>query len=144
MDSAITFLRSDSKVALIPAINIVSVAIQRRLGQKKLDFLKKGKKRIKRKTPAVTRVEEWTSAETGVGAAIAAGSQLEKGICALFVIAATVIAIVILAERGDVQKNKMFQWPWERAHAILRRIITSPTRLARIVNIPAAKDFAFW
>jgi len=33
----------------------------------------------------VTRVDEWTSAETGVGAAIAAGSQAENGICALLV-----------------------------------------------------------
>lgn len=33
-----------------------------------------------RNTPAVTRVEECTKALTGVGAAIAAGSQLEKGI----------------------------------------------------------------
>ena len=33
-------------------------------------------------------MDEWTSAEIGVGAAIAAGSQLEKGICALFVMAA--------------------------------------------------------
>lgn len=41
---------------------------------------KKGKKRIIRNTPAVTSVEEWTRAETGVGAAMAAGSQLEKGI----------------------------------------------------------------
>jgi hypothetical protein len=30
-------------------------------------------------------VEEWTSAETGVGAAIAAGNQAEKGIWALLV-----------------------------------------------------------
>lgn len=40
----------------------------------------------------MTRVDECTSAETGVGAAIAAGSHLEKGICALFVIAAIKIA----------------------------------------------------
>lgn len=33
-------------------------------------------------------MDEWTRAETGVGAAIAAGSQLENGIWALFVIAA--------------------------------------------------------
>ena len=39
-----------------------------------------------RKRPAVTRVEEWTRAEIGVGAAIAAGSQGEKGKRALFVI----------------------------------------------------------
>jgi hypothetical protein len=36
-------------------------------------------------TPAVTKVEEWTRADTGVGAAMAAGSQALKGICALFV-----------------------------------------------------------
>jgi hypothetical protein len=36
--------------------------------------------------PAVTRVEEWTKAEIGVGAAIANGSQGEKGYKALFVI----------------------------------------------------------
>lgn len=38
-------------------------------------------------------MDEWTSADTGVGAAIAAGSQLEKGICALLVIAAKIIKI---------------------------------------------------
>jgi hypothetical protein len=37
-------------------------------------------KRISKYTPAVTKVEECTKAETGVGAAIAAGSQDEKGI----------------------------------------------------------------
>lgn len=31
-------------------------------------------------TPAVTSVDECTSADTGVGAAMAAGSQLENGI----------------------------------------------------------------
>jgi len=39
----------------------------------------------------VTNVEECTKAETGVGAAIAAGSQAENGICALLVIAASKI-----------------------------------------------------
>ena len=33
----------------------------------------------------MTKVEEWTKAETGVGAAIAAGNHALKGICALFV-----------------------------------------------------------
>jgi len=36
--------------------------------------------RISKYTPAVTRVEEWTSADTGVGAAMAAGSHAENGI----------------------------------------------------------------
>ncbi len=39
-----------------------------------------------RKRPDVTRVDEWTRAEIGVGAAIAAGSQGEKGKIALLVI----------------------------------------------------------
>lgn len=41
-------------------------------------------------------MEEWTSALTGVGAAIAAGSQLENGIWALFVIPARRIHRIIL------------------------------------------------
>jgi hypothetical protein len=47
--------------------------------------------RIRRYTPAVTKVEEWTNEETGVGAAIAAGSQAENGIWALLVIAAATL-----------------------------------------------------
>lgn len=43
-------------------------------------------------------MEEWTSAETGVGAAIAAGSHLEKGICALFVMPATIMERIIKYE----------------------------------------------
>lgn len=42
-------------------------------------------------------MEEWTSAETGVGAAMAAGSHLENGICALFVIAAIEIRPAVRA-----------------------------------------------
>ena len=47
----------------------------------------------------MTRVEECTRAETGVGAAIAAGSQAEKGICALLVMAAIVIVRTTYADR---------------------------------------------
>ena len=54
-----------------------------------------GKNRNNKKIPAVTSVEEWTNAEIGVGAAIAAGSQEENGIWALLVIAATKILIGI-------------------------------------------------
>ena len=45
-------------------------------------------------TPAVTKVDECTRADTGVGAAIAAGSHLENGIWALFVMAAPIINII--------------------------------------------------
>lgn len=34
---------------------------------------------MERYKPAVTRVEEWTNAEIGVGAAIAKGNQGENG-----------------------------------------------------------------
>jgi hypothetical protein len=44
----------------------------------------------------VTKVEECTRAETGVGAAIAAGNQEEKGIWALLVIAAKTISPAII------------------------------------------------
>lgn len=47
-------------------------------------------RRMLKNTPAVTRVEECTKEETGVGAAIAAGSQAENGIWALFVNAAAI------------------------------------------------------
>lgn len=47
-------------------------------------------KRIWRYTPAVTRVKEWTKADTGVGAAIAAGSQALNGIYALLVMRAAI------------------------------------------------------
>jgi hypothetical protein len=56
------------------------VANPAKKARSKISFLIRGEKRIIRNTPAVTRVEEWTRAETGVGAAIAAGSQALKGI----------------------------------------------------------------
>lgn len=78
------------------------------MGQKFIKQLK----RIKRQTPAVTRVDECTNAETGVGAAIAAGSQLENGIWALLVIAAKTRRIVTIKSSLECQKYKKFQWPW--------------------------------
>ena len=45
------------------------------------------------KIPAVTSVLEWTSLDTGVGAAIAAGSHDLKGYCLLLVAAARRIAV---------------------------------------------------
>lgn len=42
-------------------------------------------KRITKNTPAVTNVDEWTNAEIGVGAAIAAGNQFLNGNWALLV-----------------------------------------------------------
>ena len=62
---------------------------------------KLGPRRIRRYTPAVTRVEEWTRAETGVGAAIAAGNQALKGIWALLVEAARTRLSTRISEIGS-------------------------------------------
>lgn len=101
-------------------------------------------KRINKYTPAVTKVEEWTSAETGVGAAIAAGSQAEKGIWALLVIAAnktrrgTQFLNSDLLKRAQILKLKS---PIDTNQAIESKIQTSPTRLDNTVIIPALLDF---
>ena len=63
----------------------------------------KGTIRSNKYTPAVTRVEECTRAETGVGAAMAAGSQALKGIWALFVQAASLKHISKTS--GEVAKD---------------------------------------
>lgn len=52
--------------------------------------------RIIIKTPAVTRVDECTNAEIGVGAAIAIGNHAENGNCALFEQAATSNSNIII------------------------------------------------
>jgi hypothetical protein len=111
---------------------------------KKWSWFRNGKNRIKRKIPPVTSVEEWTKAETGVGASIAAGSQLEKGIWALFVIPAIVREIIIIGDKSFIHTLVIIQFPFCKSQAILTRIKTSPIRLVRAVYIPAAKDLGFW
>lgn len=86
VDKATTFFKSVSKLATNPAISIVVTPIINMVRNKTLSFTI-GRNRMSRNTPAVTRVDECTKADTGVGAAIAAGSQAEKGIWALLVIA---------------------------------------------------------
>jgi len=95
-------------------------------------------------TPAVTRVDECTKADTGVGAAIAAGNQLENGICALFVIAAHVINITCGINHLDGYILIISQWPWLRVIAIANKIATSPSRFVKAVNILAAIEDGFW
>jgi hypothetical protein len=58
VESAIIFLKSVSKVAAIPAVVMVKAAARRRINLKGLESFNKGKKRIRRNTPAVTSVEE--------------------------------------------------------------------------------------
>ncbi len=71
---------------LIPPVNAVNPEINIIVGNRLFndDW---GVYRIRRKIPAVTSVDEWTRADTGVGAAMASGNHLLKGLCALFVIA---------------------------------------------------------
>lgn len=90
----------------------------------------------------MTNVDEWTNDDTGVGAAIAAGSHAEKGIWALLVIAAsrTQTEIIYFAFLSSVKLNELFAAV--KAIAIIRA--TSPTRLLRTVNIPAPYDLVFW
>lgn len=84
VERAIIFFMSISKIAAPPATSIVRAPRNINTSSKE-NLIKSVFIRINRYTPAVTRVEECTSADTGVGAAIAAGSQAEKGIWALLV-----------------------------------------------------------
>jgi len=79
----------------------------------------------------------------GVGAAIAAGNHLEKGIWALFVIAAVITSREVIKDRGVVYTEGS-QFPWWNSIAMESRIRASPTRLVRAVIIPAASDLLFW
>jgi len=56
-------------------------------------------------------VDEWTRADTGVGAAIAAGSQLENGIWALLVIPAIIMVSVMAWENELDHMFVMVQCP---------------------------------
>lgn len=94
--------------------------------------------RIIKKTPAVTKVEEWTRDLTGVGAAMAIGSHEENGICALLVEAAIIIKKDDkLNNLFDSCKNKVrFKDPI--IHRSLDAIIIkkSPIRFERTVTNP--------
>ena len=91
-------------------------------------------------------MDEWTRAETGVGAAIAAGNQLLNGIWALLVIAAIIIIVIRVVVFGKAEKNgdKINQCPCDNIQIIAKRIRTSPIRLVKAVIMPAAKDLLFW
>jgi hypothetical protein len=86
---------SISKKAAVLAINIVNdPTIMTKIF--KFNLTRSLSKRKSRYTPAVTKVEECTNEETGVGAAIAAGSQALNGICALFVREANITTTIMV------------------------------------------------
>lgn len=97
--------------------------------------------RISKNTPAVTKVEECTRDETGVGAAIASGSHLIHGKSALLVAAAINTRLltrplmwagplVIVGAKVDI-----------KATHITLTIKTSPTRLeTTVISLLALAD----
>ena len=80
VERATIFLASSSFAAAMAARKAVRLPNPPNHGFKVFMSLRKS-----RYTPAVTKVEECTKEDTGVGAAIAAGSHLLKGSCALLV-----------------------------------------------------------
>jgi len=108
------------------------------------DMAKVSLNRKSKYTPAVTSVEECTKEETGVGAAMAAGSQAEKGIWALLVLAAIRRVNRQISKpphtEGACAQLKKFHLPRENTIAIENKIRTSPIRLVKAVRSPALKD----
>lgn len=143
VESAIIFFISHSAIAANPAMQAVSEAENRRINSRQGILFKTLKNRMRIKIPAVTRVDEWTRAETGVGAAIAAGSHLMNGNWALFVIAATVRRNAIRRCEGEDHGWRGIQWVLI-LHAIVNKIKTSPNRLVMAVIIAAPWDFGVW
>lgn len=98
--------------------------------------------RIIRNTPAVTKVDEWTKAEIGVGADIAMGSHAENGNCALFVHLVNISIIII------IKGNDSFMLS---SHIDLNNIIPmdnkikiSPIRFLNNVIDPEPEEELFW
>ena len=73
---------------------------------------------------------------------MAAGSQEEKGICALLVIPVIKIANISVVGRFELlnPKTNMFQVPSSSLSPIHNKIPASPIRLVSAVSIPAEKD----
>jgi hypothetical protein len=82
----------------------------------------------------VTKVEEWTRAETGVGAAIALGNQVEKGICALLV-KVVVNNINIIVEVNHFL-SITFHLIKKKLILILHKNSISPKRFIKKVKVP--------
>ena len=142
VDRATIFFPSFSSRALILAIIIVTPPrTDRKLV---LSLLSHGDIRIKIYTPAVTRVEEWTNADTGVGAAMAAGSHELNGNCALFVHAAVSKGsrVAILGDSLIVEAPVTLKEGQRSIKGKAVRINLSPNRLVIPVIRPALNDFA--
>lgn len=98
--------------------------------------------RIIKKIPAVTKVDEWTKAEIGVGADIAIGSQAENGNWALFV------HLAIINNIREINVNLLFilnsHVNWENNRLIDSKIKMSPIRFLKRVIEPDLDEEWFW
>lgn len=91
------------------------------------------------KIPAVTRVEEWTMAEMGVGADIAAGNQAVIGNWALFVMAQIIIIVTTHFVFSSFLLMFIIVFIFISINLMVIIMITSPIRL----NIIVIKEFIF-
>lgn len=131
VENAIIFFESVSCIAIRPDINNVQTAIMNKFSS---ILFNNSKNRIIMKIPAVTKVDEWTKADTGVGAAIAFGNQEEKGIWALFVIAVMMkIVIVITFNHFICSKFHVLN---NHINVMEKINIISPKRFIKKVSIP--------
>ena len=83
MEYARTFLMSHCFRPMVAAKSAVTAPTRATVSDATGAIEKSIELRATRKTPAVTIVAAWISAETGVGPAIASGNQTKSGICAL-------------------------------------------------------------
>lgn len=78
-----------------------------------------------------------------MGAAIAAGSHLENGACALFVMAANRIEMMMRVSSLECHMFRIIQLLEASVKAIAVKINASPSRLVMAVIIPAPSDLGF-
>lgn len=95
VERATIFLMSHSVVEFILAITRVIILIVK-IVVVAVEYFSVCSNRINMKIPAVTKVDEWTRAEIGVGAAIASVNHAENGIWALLENAAINVVTNIL------------------------------------------------
>lgn len=142
VDKATTFLRSFSRRAIIPAKIIVIkpliniIVLIDAIEEKNLE------NRMTKNTPAVTRVEEWTKEEIGVGAAMAAGNQFLKGNCALLVKLPKIRNRINTVGIKNIFSINTLLLSNKAPNTMIKN--PSPNRLVIAVFILAAQDEEFW
>lgn len=90
----------------------------------------------------MTKVDEWTNAEIGVGADIAIGNQAENGNWALLVHPASIIIIIIIKGNDSFILSSHIEL--NVIIPIDKRIKISPIRFLNKVIEPDPEDELFW